>query len=354
MRVTPALFLLILTVVYAERSIPLAAQQLPADARPWQLVRTIVQQTGGHSNDVDRQAFRTRLTGEAAEIDVEDLKGTWPSYADVNIDTIIALPSRFRYVPANPEAKQSARTDTIERSLIYATVYSSGVLDNWYFFCERDSIWRIESWRQFPSAAQRMQIIEQANNDDTSTIGSFVNRLHLSRLLLNDADLSKVFKEIIDDTEKIIPQLRQSTSWQRLVLAKIMFDSIGEYDALDDDLDPGERLFYRLNQAALQRLQGFGIQQISRTSGEKEMILLELPSIPGYSTGFAYASTPANLPYPTKDEFFALKPINANWWLFKRKAIDTGQTVQSIEPEPGDSEPKSGKASHLVPKEKES
>lgn len=357
MRATPSLFLLLFTVAFAQRPVPLAAQQLPADARPWQLVRTLIQEIGAPGKNVDREAFRSRLTGEAALEDVEELRGRWQAYTDVNIDSIIVLPSTFRQIPANPKAQLPPRTDTIERSLVYATTYVNGLYDNCYFFCERDSIWRIESWRQFPSPAQRTAIIAHVNNPDTALSGSFAARIHLSRLLLNDADLGLLFKDIADDTEKIIPQLSRSAIWDRLDLAGIAFDSIDEYDGLQDNLDPVNRLFYRLNLSALQRLQEFGIAQILRVRGNidtTEIILLELPSALGYSAGFAYAAAPQHLPSPTKDAFFALKPLTPNWWLFKRKEEEPGQTLRTLGPGTERSAPKQGKASYLVPKQNES
>lgn len=352
MRAVLSLFFPVFAILFAGGFLPVQAQPLPADARPWQVVRTLIQETGAPAKNVDRDAFRPRLTGEAALTDVEDLRGTWLAYTDVNIDTIIALPYRLRHVPADPKNELPPRTDTIERALVYVTTYVNGLYDNCYFFCERDSIWRIESWRQFPSPEHRKAIIERISGTDTVVTGSFDDRVRLSRLLLNDADLGELFRQIADDTKAIIPQLARSAVWNNLELGRIAFDSVDEYDGLDDDMEPANRLFYRLNLSALERLQEFGIDRITRTSGD--MILLEFPAALGFSTGFAYAPEPENLPYPAKDDFFTLKPLVPNWWLFKRKGDEQIDAPKTVGPARIEKEKKSGKASYLVPKEKES
>ena len=121
MRAVSSLFFPVFAILFAGGFLPVQAQPLPADARPWQLIRTLIQQTGAPEKNVDRDAFRQRLTGEAAKTDVEDLRGTWPAFTDVNIDTIITLPYRVRPVPADPKNELPPRTDTIERALVYVT-----------------------------------------------------------------------------------------------------------------------------------------------------------------------------------------------------------------------------------------
>lgn len=352
MRAVSSLFFLFFVLLFAGGPLPAQGQHLPADARPWQVVRTLIQETGAPGKNVDRDAFKQRLTGEAARTDVEDLRGTWPAFTDVNIDTIISLPYRVRHVPADPKNELPARSDTIERSLVYVTTYVNGLYDNCYFFCERDSIWRIESWRQFPSPEHRTAIIERMSGVDTAEARSFDERVHLSRLLLNDADLGELFRQIADDTKAIIPQLARSAVWNTLELGRIAFDSIDEYDGLEDGMEPTNRLFYRLNLSALERLQEFGIDRITRTP--EDMILLEFPAALGFSAGFAYTPDPGKLPYPAKDDFFTLKPLVANWWLFKRKGNEGAETPRTVGPARVDKEKKSGKASYLIPKEKES
>ena len=61
-----------------------------------------------------------------------------------------ALSSFTRITPALPESEDEDRLDTIERMAIYATTYVGGNYDNSYFFLERDSLWRIERFIEFP------------------------------------------------------------------------------------------------------------------------------------------------------------------------------------------------------------
>lgn len=349
MRVTSRLVFLHIPAVVALWTAPLPAQQLPADARPWQLVRTLIQATGSPEDDVDRDAFIERLSGEVAELGVGALKGTWPAYTDVNIDSIISLPPRVAHVPADPEANRPERFDTVLRCAIYVTTYVNGLYDNCYFFCEQDSIWRIESWRQFPTPAQRTTILDQVNHRGTPTTDAFRTRLKLTRLLLNDDDLSRLFEEIANDANRIAPHLAAAGSWDRLDLSRIAFDSIDEYDGLDDELSPSSRLFYRLNHPALRRLQEFGIERIARPEEHADLVLLELGTALGYRTGFMYAPGASKLPYPDKERFFTLKPLTDRWWFYKGKMDEPDEARLPLGP--GIHGSGHGKAQLLVPKE---
>ena len=340
---------LVFCVTWVMWGAPMTAQELASDARPWQLVKYAVQTIGSHEDDVDRRAFQKRLTGEAATIGAENMQGLWKGYADVFIDTMATIPPRILLVPGVPKNNIPARRDTLERTTVAITTYSNGRYDNYYFFCEKDPYWRIESWRQFPTAEQRAEIADSVTNTDVNASEIFPESIRLTRLLLSDKDQTVLFEEVRDDLDAIAKQLTRSEIWNKFDLSHIAFDSINEFDALDDHLSPLDKLFFRLNLSALQRLRKAGIFHITRTSSNPQTVLVEIGRWNDHSVGFAYAPKPSDLPVVSSDNFFALKHLDNNWWLFKRTGNDE---YEPPPPLPGSPNRKSGKVLLLVPKEK--
>ena len=297
----------------------LSSQVLPDDVRSWQLVKTFIQETGSPLENIDRKSFQTRLTGEAAKIDIEKLKGRWPRFIDVYIDTIISLHERYRKVPGNKEENIPDCIDTILNSALAITTYSNGIYESYSFFCEYDSIWRIESWRQFPSMEERQAISDSILDLDTTAGDYLRQRSILTTLLLEEKSQVEVFMWIRTDATKIAQQLLRSSNWKEFDLTELELDLIGEYDALDDDLTPTELLLHRLNPSALSRLSTQGISKIIRYhhTGKKFYPLFELGNFQDKSVGFLYA--PDSIPTPplSKDMFFTMRPVDSNWWLYK-------------------------------------
>lgn len=362
MYTTPIRNFLVLSFTCALWALPLRAQDLPVDARPWQVVKEAVQVIGSPEKDVDRDDFQERLTGEAAAIGAENMRGVWQAYADVYIDTMIILPPRIVSAPAptvqdkdNQQAKTTPQIvyDTTERAAVYITTYAEGKHRNFYFFCENDSIWRIESWREFPNNQQRQEIVETITDATTTTDTShqhrFLQSIQLTRLLLTDKELSTLFAEIQPDVNAVAWQLLRSDVWNKLDITNIAFDSIDEYDALDDNLSTFDQFFFRLNHAALERLRDAGVLYFTRPAKYNGALLIEIGRWAEHTLGFAYVAAPEDLPEISRDDFFALKPVANNWWLFKRNGREE---YDEQPPLPGSPNRKSKKALLLVPKEK--
>lgn len=345
MYITPARIFLLSIIVCAQWAAPVRAQELPRDARPWQVVKKAVQVIGSPEDDIDRKAFQDRLTGEAAAIGADNMRGLWEAYVDVYIDSAFALSPLFIEVPGDPAKKIPARTDTIEQSAVYITTLVHGRHNNYSFFCEKDSLWRIAAWRQFPDGKQRADIADMITRSDGR------ESMKLSRLLLTDAELNTLFSEVHRDISSVADQLTKSDSWNRLDLSYIAFDSIGEYDALDDNLSPFDKLFYRLNLSALERLRDLGINHITRLALNRKTLLVEVGSWAGQTLGFAYATSTEELPSISKTDFFTLKPLAPNWWLYKRSG---NEEYEEPPPLPGSPERKTGKTLLLIPKPKKS
>ena len=297
----------------------LYSQVLPKDVKSWQLVKTFIQETGSPEKDVDRSAFKNRLTGEAAELDIEEMRGQWPNYIDVYIDTIIALPERYREIPGNKEEGIPDRTDTILRSTLGITTYINGTYESYSFFCEHDSIWRIESWRQFPTLQERQAITKTIVQLDTSSPDYLQQRSMLTTLLVEEKSQSELFLWIGTDATEIARQLLRSTAWKEFSLASLELDSIGEYDVFDDDLSPSEQLLHRLNLSAIKRLSTQGISKIIRYQHLNENVysLFELGSFEGKSVGFLFALDSIPPPITSKDGFFTMKSLDSGWWFYK-------------------------------------
>ena len=293
------------------------AQTLPADTPAWELVKILIQETGSPSKSVDRQSFRDRLTGELAGTDPETFRGTWPMYADVKIDTLIPLSPRLRLVPALPKEKIPARTDTIERAAVYATTYHGGIHDNAYFFLEKDSIWRIMAWRQFPNDHERGRIVEAIDRLDTGSASYFEQRIALTRLLSNDNAQTSLFKHLSADADDIVGPLARTEAWRRYELGAIPFDSIDEYGGLDDDLSASDRLLHTLNIDALARLRTSGITSITNVSSDNGIVRLDIGSFEGEAMGYLYVPQGEATPTISPDRYYLLKPLAPHWYYFK-------------------------------------
>ena len=314
-------------------TLDLRSQELPAEVPAWQLVTTFIQETGSSQQSVDREEFiPVRLTGEAAGIDPETIKGRWATYIDVYIDSIITLPERYRYVAGDKEKEIPPRTDTIRRSALTVTTYIGGKYDHLTFFCEHDSIWRIESWRQFPTSADRTAIGNRIASLDTADPGYVTRRSQLTSLLLSEKDQLKRFGRLKEDAERLVDQLLRSQVWEEIDLYRVFNDSVGEYDPLDDDLSATEQFIFRLNRSALRRLFSNGISNIVRYRTKNgSMPLFEVGSVGNVSMGFLHN---ADSVFPlrfTKDGLFLLRPVAPDWWFYKGNIRKSAESEMEIE-----------------------
>lgn len=357
MRLTPIRFILTaITALCGLQSVRVAAQPLPSDARPWQVVKHLVQVIGSPEKGIDRDRFRDRLTGEAAAINPDRLRGTWPAYVDVYIDTLITLEPSVVVIPADPTTPEASdRYDTTEHAVVYITTYVGGANDNYYFYCSRDSLWKVESWRQFPTTEERTELVDMMRGaTDSENPGQFLNSIAAGRTLLQDKELIALFRDIHADAADVAPQLAASNSWELFPIQRIPFDSLDEYQALDGDLSPAERLFYRLNTSAMERLKAFGLRGISKPLPGTAAVSFDLASFLDHTIGYLYAQGPGDLPGISKDDFFMLKPMSERWWLYKRRGVVSYENAPVIDGKAAEVTRKNnlgGKASLLVPKQ---
>lgn len=309
----------LLLILGSVPALNLLAQELPTDVPAWQLVKTFIQKTGSPEKKVDRKEFaKTRLTGEAATLDPESFRGLWKEYIDVYIDTIISLPDQYRKVPGDAEKKIPSRIDTIQRSVLSITTYIAGAYDNLTFFCVQDSIWRIESWRQFPTPEERAAISKEMLSLDTADGSFLTKRSQLTRLLLSEKDLRSLFATLQGDASALTDQLIRSKAWSTIDLHKITNDSVGEYDPLDDGISATDLFIFRLNRSAIARLAENGIAHIHRYRlGDMIFPLYEIGSFGEKSMGFLFVADSSSFPPLEKESFFTLRPVAGRWWFYE-------------------------------------
>ena len=361
-------FLLILCLIAAS---DLPAQEVPSDIPAWQLVKTFIQKTGSPEKGIDRKGFaETRLTGEAAKLDPESLRGRWRQYIDVYIDTVIILPERYIRTPGDSLKGIPPRTDTIRRSALAITTYISGLYDNVVFFCEQDSIWRIESWRQFPTVDERLRIGKEMGDLDTAEEDYMLRRSFLTYLLFPEKELQKMFTTIKKDASGLTDQLFRSSLWSRIDLYQFVHDTTAEYDPLDEENSPYQLFLFRLNQAALHRLFSNGIWNILRyQDGRRTLLLFEIASWEGTSMGYLTIANSGESPRIDKDEFFSLHQVAPEWWFYKGRLREenirqVSEGLDELHPQGGEVRKRStpvnsdeaerhSKSGLLLPKEKE-
>ena len=201
----------------------------------------------------------------------------------------------------------------------FVTVEQEGEKENWYFYCAGDSIWRLESLCRFPSASQRVQIRESIGDIDTTIPHYRLLRADLLRMLLPDDTLRLIFGRHRADAEKLMEPLRKAKMWRGFSLRDVDFTKLEEYRELDDDIEPGNLIFYTVDRAAIERLKsGIGLRRIERDSRYPSLLFFVAGTIDRSSYGYLHAPSPADIPPLSSNEFIALKPIGNGWWLYKR------------------------------------
>jgi hypothetical protein len=280
------------------------AQQLPLSATPRGVVYAFLTETASSRDSVDRLAFASRLSGEFSKTDPRSLKGTFPAGAVVRIDSIPNL---------------SPTSDDRLRVVAYATVQSGRETSNLYLFCSRDSIWRIESMRGFPTSRQRTQIAKTLRELDTTTRTNQLMRSDLQRMLLSDDSLAGIVRANLDDLRTIVEPLEKGKLWKEFALRDVDFQHLDEYRELDDDVTQREMIFYTIDRAALERIKGrIGIRRVLRDVRYPGTIFLVAATMQGNSYGYIHAPEGTMLPEVSGREFVMLKPVAKGWWLYKR------------------------------------
>ena len=291
---------------------PLSAQDVPAGTEPWRLIRIFIEQTGSTFENVDRAAFAPRLGGRLAGLDPTSVAGRWVRYIDVKIDTVVRLTPRLRTVPPDPELKRPGRVDTLDRVAVWASTYISGSYDNSYFFLERDSIWRIVEWIDFPGTDERKAIVEAASAVDTTRTDWVVHSRNLLNLLNPDRHHREQFGVMRRDLQEIAGQLSASDAWNRIDLGRIPIDSLDPFAPLDLP-ESGPQILYRLNPAALDRLFLGGISRILTVGGS---VRFELARFGGRSAGYLYEPD-GSAPGVDAEGDFLMVPLGERWWYYK-------------------------------------
>ncbi len=280
------------------------AQELPRGATPRAVVYTFLSETASGTDTINRLLFRERMTGELAGKDPRMFKGLLPPNARLRIDTIPDLPMG---------------SDELRRVVAYATVESGGAQENWYLFCNGDTIWRLESFRRFPSPSQRTQILQSLRDIDTTTASFRQLRSDLQRILLSDDSLRSIMRLNRRDAEKVVEPLRKGRLWDGIAIRDVDFMKLEEYRELDDDINDKDRIFYTLDRSALERLkQRIGLRRIERDPRYPDIVLFVIGTLENDSFGYINCSDPSLLPPVSSNGFITLKPIGDHWWFFKR------------------------------------
>ncbi len=285
--------------------IPLHAQILAREAPPQQLVHTFITVTGSPLADVNRDTFRVRLTGELEHFNPELFRDAWPLNTKVIFDSIFTQP---------------AGQDNFQRTVLYVTTYSNGQHENLYLYCRKDSIWKLEAFRRFPTFFQRKQIRESLREIDSTSFSGSVLLRSLRRILMTDRQLAELLPSTITDAEEIARGLSRSSGWSRLYLKDFDFTDTGEYRVLDDDIPAEELSLYTMKRSTLMKLQQFGILRFEEMLEHPGVVLLILGMAEQNKLGFLYCENPENLPLPSHNNFIMIKPVTKNWWIFKKLA----------------------------------
>lgn len=279
------------------------AQELPFSATPRGVVFTFLTETASSIDTIDRAAFGERLAGEFMRSDPGSFRNMLPAGSRFRIDSIPNL----------------ATAGELRRVAAWVTVEAGGERENWYFFCVRDSIWRLAALRRFPTASQRAQIRESLSEIDTTTAAFQMLRSDLQRMLLPDEALRDLFLANRADAGKLVEPLRRSRLWTRFALREVDFLKLEEYRELDDDIDAGDRIFYTLDRNAIERLKRtIGLRQIIREDIYPGLIFFVVGSIDRSTIGFLHADDPGALPALSENGFITLRPLGGGWWLYRR------------------------------------
>lgn len=279
------------------------AQWLPNSATPRGVVVAFMTETSSATADVDRSLFRERFTGELSGADPALYSGTVANGARVRIDSIPDL----------------ATADGVRRAVAFVTVTGRDDAENCYLFMRRDSIWRIEAIRRLVPQAQRAQIRAAARTLDTSVASFKLRRADLEHLLMPDDSLGALLRRFATHAAKVVATLSGVTRWTRFALRDVDLDTVDEYRELDNDVPPGEVIFYQVDRRSLDRLKrGLGVRRIQRDQRFPGLIFFEGAIIDRSHYGYIYNHGGAPLPSLSSEDFIVVRPVSRDWWLYKR------------------------------------
>jgi hypothetical protein len=302
--VNPTRSLLLAFTVLTLAATQALAQPLPRSATPRGVVVAFLTETCSPGADIDRALFRERLAGELRDIDPAQYRATVPAGAKVRIDSI-------------PDVL-GART---RRAVAYVTVTGKEGSENSYIYLMRDSIWRIEAIRRLVPANQRGQIRAAIGSLDTSLPTFRLRKADLEHLLLPDDSLTALLRRNIESADRVVAKLRGAARWTHFALRDVDFSKVDEYRELDDDVAPGEVVFYQIDRGQLSRLkERLGIRRIERDERFPQLIFLQAAALEQSHYGYVYGPVGADLPPLSDSEFIVLRPVAAGWWLYKRIA----------------------------------
>jgi len=270
------------------------------------VVFAFLNETASSIDSIDRKTFGERLTGDLAATDPESFRGLLPRGATFSIDSI-------------PDVSNTDDNDSLRRTVAYVRVGTGAGVEDWYFFCAGDSIWRLESIKRFPTALQAAQIRSSLKTLDTTVAGYGLMRADLERMLLSDDSLCLILRRNQNDVQKILDPLKRGTLWTSFSMRDVDFARLEEYRELDDDIGDGKRIFYSMDRQVIERLKrSIGLQRVERDERYPGTVFLIAGTIGPDRYGYVYSSESSLLPPVSRHEFVALKPAAPGWWLFKR------------------------------------
>jgi hypothetical protein len=297
------LFLLPLLLIF----LPLTssvAQQLPHSATPRGVLFAFLTETASGAEAVDRMAFSERLSGELLKTDPRSLKSFLPADAIARIDSI---PNLSRAPGGNP------------RVVGYVTVHAGKETTNLYIFCSRDSIWRLDAIRSFPTFRQRTQIAKSLRELDTTTRPNRLLHADLQRVLLSDDSLSRILLLDLPTVSNIVQTVSKGRLWKDFAIRDVDFLNLDEYRELDDDVSQRQMVFYSADREALEEIKAkVGIRRLVRDDRYPGTIFLVGANVQGNTYGYIYAPGVAPVPEVSGKEFIMVKPITPGWWIYKR------------------------------------
>ncbi len=284
----------------------LHAQDLPRSATPRGVVYTFLTETASSDDSVDRAAFFPRLVGELLHPNPGRFKGFVPPGTTVRIDTI-------------PDLAPSS--DGRHHVVAYCRLLSDELHEDLYVFCAGDSIWRMEAIESFPTRNERRQLEESLQTIDTTVENYRRLRADLQRILLSDDSLGGLLKHYESIADRVVPTLAVARKWRLFGLRDVDLLGLDEYRELDDDIDDGNLIFYKVDRESLVALdRQLGIRRIERDPRYPGVIFLVAGEIGERSYGYIYSTSADEIPFPSEQEFVAIKPIASHWWLYKRRS----------------------------------
>jgi hypothetical protein len=283
---------------------PSAAQQIPHSATPRGVIFAFLTQTASDGEGVDRMAFSERLSGELLKTDPRSLKSFLPDDAVSRIDSI---PNLSKAPGGNP------------RVVGYVTVRAGNETTNLYIFCSRDSIWRMDAIRSFPTFRQRTQIAKSLRDLDTTTRPNRLLHADLQRVLLSDDSLSRILLLNLPAISNVVQTVSKGRLWKDFAIRDVDFLNLDEYRELDDDVPQRQMVFYSADRTALEEVKAnVGIRRLVRDDRYPGAIFLVGANVQGNTYGYIYAPGVTPIPEVSGKEFIMVKPITPGWWIYKR------------------------------------